>query len=192
VLRWISKFTPSAMRWECSTAKSAASSVSNPSGRISGEGGIASAACRTIRSSSRLTKNTDPPGSPCRPARPRSWSSTRRLSLRPLPITNRPSRPATRSRSAESLPPSRMSTPRPAIWVDTVTAPYAPASAMIAASSASFLALSTTQSTPAALRPAASCSDSLTSSVPTSTGRPLVCCSTISATSASSFSARVA
>ena len=45
-----------------------------------------------------------------------------------------------------------MSTPRPAIWVETVTAPYAPASAMIAASSSSFLALSTTHGTPAALQ----------------------------------------
>ena len=37
-------------------------------------------------------------------------------------------------RSFSSLPPSRMSTPRPVIWVETVTAPTAPASATIAAS----------------------------------------------------------
>src|SRR5690606_30510694 len=147
---------------------------------------------RTTRSSSRLTKNTEPPGSPCRPARPRSWSSTRRLSCRPHPITYSPPRAATRSRSDWSLPPSRMSTPRPAICVETVTRPYVPASAMIAASSASFLALRTTQGTPASRSAAARVSDSLTSRVPMSTGRPVAWHSTTSSISAASRSWRLA
>src|SRR5699024_7969670 len=55
-----------------------------------------------------------------------------------------PTSSATRSWSSPLAPPSRMSVPRPAIWVDTVILPYVPASAMIAASSASLRALSTT------------------------------------------------
>ena len=41
--------------------------------------------------------------------------------------------------------------PRPAIWVDTVIAPWAPASATMAASWASFLALSTVHAQPGAV-----------------------------------------
>ena len=52
---------------------------------------------RTSSSSSRLTKNRDSPGSPWRPARPRSCRSTRRLSCRWVPMTNRPPSAATRS-----------------------------------------------------------------------------------------------
>ena len=54
-----------------------------------------------------------------------------------------------RSRSSSCGPPSLMSVPRPAMLVEMVTAPGAPAWAMIAASSSSFLALSTSQAMPA-------------------------------------------
>ena len=67
-----------------------------------------------------------------------------------------------------------MSVPRPAICVDTVTAPSLPASAITAASSASFLALSTTAGTPRRCSRSCSSSDSATSWVPTSTGCPVV------------------
>jgi hypothetical protein len=40
-----------------------------------------------IRSSCRLRKNFEAPGSPWRPERPRSWLSMRRLSWRSVPIT---------------------------------------------------------------------------------------------------------
>ena len=192
VLRWISKVIPSATRWACSTARLTAGSCTRPFGHTLRSAGTSSAACRVTRSSSTLTKNTEPPGSPCRPALPRSWSSTRRLSCRPLPITYSPPRSATRSRPASSRPPSRMSIPRPAICVDTVTAPARPASAMISASSASLRALSTTHSTPAARSRAASRSDSLTSSVPTSTGRSSSCAAATSSTRAASLCSRVA
>ena len=70
-------------------------------------------------------------------------------------------------------PPRRMSVPRPAMLVEIVTAPSAPARATIGASSASFLAFSTSHATPARRSRAASRSDSVdASSVPTSTGRP--------------------
>ena len=97
--------------------------------------GLQRAACSgsrwaTTTSSSQLEKNTDEPGSPCRPARPRSWLSSRSVWWRPVPTTCRPPSSATSSWSASSDPPSRMSVPRPAIWVDTVTVPSAPASAM--------------------------------------------------------------
>ena len=72
--------------------------------------------------------------------------------------------------SASSEPPSRMSVPRPAIWVETVTAPSLPASAMTAASSSSFFAFSTTAGTPRLTSRSCSSSDSATSWVPTSTG----------------------
>ena len=43
-----------------------------------------------IRSSSSDRKNLECPGSPCRPERPRSWLSIRRLSCRSVPSTNSP------------------------------------------------------------------------------------------------------
>ena len=46
-------------------------------------------------------------------------------------------------------PPSLMSVPRPAMFVEIVTAPRAPAPAMIRASASSFFAFSTAQATPA-------------------------------------------
>lgn len=80
-----------------------------------------------------------------------------------------------------------MSVPRPAICVDTVTAPYLPASAMIAASSASLRALRTTHGMPSFSSFSASSSDSATSCVPTRIGRPVSCTSRISASIARSF-----
>ena len=59
-----------------------------------------------------------------------------------------------------------MSVPRPAMFVEIVTAPRAPARAMTSASIASFLAFSTWQVTPAARSRSASRSDSSTVSVP--------------------------
>jgi hypothetical protein len=53
------------------------------------------------------------PGSPCRPARPLSWLSIRRESCLAVPITANPCVPS----------PSLMSVPRPAMFVDIVTAP---------------------------------------------------------------------
>ena len=82
--------------------------------------------------------------------------------------------------------------PRPAIWVDTVIAPSAPASATTAASSASFLALRTTHDRPAAASRSASRSDSAMSSVPIRTGRPVACAAATSSTTAFSFCATVA
>ena len=77
-----------------------------------------------------------------------------------------------------------MSVPRPAMLVEMVTAPGAPARATTAASSSSFLALRTSQGTPAAPRAAASSSDSLTLAVPTRTGRPAAWTPAISRTRA--------
>src|ERR1700693_1676938 len=78
------------------------------------------------------------PRAPRRPARPGSCLPSPSVWGRPVPITCRPPSSATSSWSASSDPPSRMSVPRPAICVDTVTAPSLPASAMIRASSAPF------------------------------------------------------
>ena len=77
--------------------------------------------------------------------------------------------------------------PRPAIWVDTVIAPRLPASATIAASCASFLALSTTCGSPAAARLRPIRSDSAMSRVPIRTGRPARCAAVTSATTDFSF-----
>ena len=100
-------------------------------------------------------KKRDVPGSPCRPARPRNWLSIRLASWRVVPMTYRPPSSTTRSRSIGGLPPSRMSVPRPAMFVDTVTAPSAPARAMISASASSFLAFRTECGMPGQLQAAA-------------------------------------
>ena len=183
VLRWISRLTPSATRcaWPSTWCAFASGSPVPAS----------PGAYWRISSSSMLAKKTDPPGSPCRPARPRSCWSSRLLACRPVPITYRPPSSAIRSRSPP-VPPRRMSVPRPAIWVDTVIAPWAPASATMAASWASFLALSTAQRSPARPSSPASRSDSATSSVPIRTGRPVACAAATSPTTASSFSLTVA
>ena len=74
------------------------------------------------------------------------------------------------------LPPSLMSTPRPAMLVAIVTAPGRPASAIVAPSRSanSGLALSTVCGTPILRRRAESSSETSTEIVPTSTGWPLV------------------
>ena len=124
-----------------------------------------SPANRRTRSSSADRKKRVSPGSPWRPARPRSWLSIRRDSWRSVPRMNRPPASSTSSRAASTrrsisgstrcvvlvvvgvarlqpelaqlerarcsaLPPSLMSTPRPAMLVAIVTAPGAPASAI--------------------------------------------------------------
>ena len=150
VLRWISRLTPSATRCAWATVSRAPASAVLPSSSVA-PGGLASGTCRVTSSSCRLAKNTELPGSPCRPARPRSWWSSRLLPCRPAPITCSPPSAAIWPWSP-ATPPSRMSVPRPAIWVETVMAARVPASATIAASSASFLALSTMQLRPARRR----------------------------------------
>ena len=140
-----------------------------------------SPANRRTRSSSAERKKRDSPGSPWRPARPRSWLSMRRDSWRSVPMMYRPPASMTFSRSSSTsrldgcgrtcrealvvvrvagleaelgqlervrcsaLPPSLMSTPRPAMLVAIVTAPGWPASATISPSrsACSGLALST-------------------------------------------------
>ena len=83
------------------------------------------------------------------------------------------------SRSASSvrcsaLPPSLMSTPRPAMLVAIVTAPGCPASAIVSPSSSAYsgLALSTACLMPFSFSCADSSSDTSTEIVPTSTGWP--------------------
>ena len=80
-----------------------------------------------------------------------------------------------------------MSVPRPAMLVATVTAPLAPAIATIAASPAWFLALSTSWATPWAVSSFERYSDFSTLVVPTRTGWPFSCRSTMSSTTASNF-----
>ncbi|GBU22696.1 hypothetical protein R80B4_02608 [Fibrobacteres bacterium R8-0-B4] len=61
---------------------------------------ILSAPNMRIRSSSIDRKNFDDPGSPWRPAPPRSWLSMRRLSWRSVPMMCRPPRLSTLSCSS--------------------------------------------------------------------------------------------
>ena len=78
-----------------------------------------------------------------------------------------------------------MSTPRPAMLVEMVTAPRSPARATIAASASSFRAFRTWWAMPWSCR--LSDSDSCTLAVPTSTGRPVACVARISSMTAASF-----
>ena len=71
------------------------------------------------------------------------------------------------------LPPSRMSTPRPAMFVATVTAPMRPAWVTISASCSCFFAFSTECGMPRFSSRRDSFSDFSTEIVPTSTGWPL-------------------
>ena len=98
--------------------------------------------------------------------------------------------PAPRSRSASSVPPSLMSVPRPAMLVEMVTAPSAPASATIAASALVVLRVEHLVRDPARRSSAASRSESATLAVPTSTGRPVWLAARISASSAASRASR--
>ncbi len=89
-----------------------------------------------IKSSSRETKNCEDPGSPCLPALPLSWSSILLASCLSVPITQSP--PSSLTVLASSIfggfPPKIISTPRPAIFVAIVTAPFLPACAIISPS----------------------------------------------------------
>ena len=85
------------------------------------------------------------------------------------------------------LPPNIMSVPRPAIFVATVTAPTAPALAMIAASRSCCLAFNTSWATPLRFNIADSSSDFSTLTVPTNTGWPLRWRSRISWATATNF-----
>ena len=87
-------------------------------------------------------------------------------------------------REPGGLPPSRMSVPRPAMLVAIVTAPVRPACATIAASFSWYLALRTSCLMPRRLSIVDSISDFSTDTVPTRTGRPASCISTISSISA--------
>ena len=84
--------------------------------------------------------------------------------------------------------PRMMSVPRPAMLVAMVTAPKRPAWATISASRSWYFAFSTTCLMPAFLSREDRCSDFSMEMVPTSTGRPESCSSSISLTTASNFS----
>ena len=121
-----------------------------------------------------------------RGGRSRRTARPRRTAPRPSAAARRSARRAHCWRAMNSaLPPSRMSVPRPAMFVAIVTAPLRPACATISASCAWYFAFSTTCLFDAAAgrRPALqprrssivdSRSDFSIDTVPTSTGRPLL------------------
>ena len=173
---------------------------------------------RRIRSSSRHRKNCERPGSPCRPERPRSWLSIRRLSWRSVASTNSPPASLTACSSASwsasirrrisvgsasgsaaiacmilksTLPPSFMSVPRPAMLVAIVTAETFPASATIWASRSCWRALSTLCGIPASSSIPLRCSDLSIDVVPTRVGWPRSCASRIASRTAASLSVLV-
>jgi hypothetical protein len=78
VLRWISSCTPSDTFCAWSTNRLVVGSVSRPSSSSSSGSApaVASGAYWMTWSSDRLANMIEPPGSPCRPDRPRSWSSS--------------------------------------------------------------------------------------------------------------------
>ncbi len=78
------------------------------------------------------------------------------------------------------------------MFVEIVTAPGAPAEAMMRASASSFRAFSTSHRTPDETSRAASRSDSSTLTVPTRIGRPVAWAVRISSTTAASFASREA
>ena len=134
-----------------------------------------------IRSSSSDTKNWDDPGSPCRPARPRNWRSTRRDSCLSVPMMARP--------PASFTPgPSLMSVPRPAMLVAMVTVPGLPASATMSASFWCNLAFSTLCLIFTRVSIRLNNSEVSTEVVPTSTGLPFFTRSSISLMTALNFS----
>src|ERR1035438_8229000 len=90
-----------------------------------------------------------------------------------------------------ALPPSRISVPRPAMLVETVTVPLRPACATMLASRSWFLAFSTSWRTPIFFRMPDSFSDFSTEMVPTSTGCPLEWSSLISLAALRNFSSSV-
>ena len=90
-----------------------------------------------------------------------------------------------------ALPPSRMSVPRPAMFVAMVTVPLRPACATISASCAWYFAFSTTCLMPRFFSIDESRSDFSIETVPTSAGRPESCFSRMSVTIESYFSRSV-
>ena len=142
---------------------------------------IFSDANRRIKSSSRETKNTEEPGSPWRPARPRNWRSTRRLSWRSVPMMAKPPAAFT---SCDSL----MSVPRPAMLVAIVTVLLCPAVATISASFWCNFAFRTLCLILRIVSIRLNNSEISTDVVPTSTGRPASVNRTISSITALYFS----
>ena len=134
-----------------------------------------------IRSSSREIKNWDSPGSPWRPARPRSWLSIRRDSWRSVPMIFKP--PASRASSS-----SLISVPRPAMLVAMVTAPCCPACATISASCSWNFAFNTVCGIPSRFNIPLISSEVSIVMVPTRTGCPFSCAFTTSSTTALYFS----
>ena len=92
-------------------------------------------------------------------------------------------------RDSSGLPPRRMSTPRPAMFVATVTAPGRPAWVTMCASRSCCLALSTWCGMPRRSRRRESSSDFSTEIVPTSTGWPTSWRSSMSSAAASNLAA---
>ena len=141
--------------------------------------------------------------SPWRPARPLSWLSTLRDSFLSVATIWRPPDSITEvclffqascSKSVEpsaSLPPKTISVPRPAMFVEIVTAPGAPAFAIISASRWCCLALRTSCLILCFFNRTDTLSELSMLLVPTSTGCCLTWHSWISLMTASSFSSMV-
>ena len=124
------------------------------------------------------------PGSPWRPARPRNCLSTRRLSCLSVPTIAKP--PASLTPA-----PNLISVPLPAMLVAIVIAPVKPASAITCASRACCFAFKTLCGILRACNIRPSNSLTLTSVVPTSTGRPAFLNFSISSITAAYFSLTV-
>ncbi len=210
----MSKLRPSTLRCDFSMALdtmrcSMASPFSIPSFCIKPL--IRSGAKIRSKLSSNDKKKREEPGSPWRPARPRSWLSIRRDSWRSVPMMWSPPAARTKSwricqsalascfsasvtlspkaaNSTSNLPPKPMSVPRPAMLVAIVTAPGRPASAIILASRSCCLALSTLCGTSAAVSAWDTISDISIDAVPTKTGRCSFTHTRISSIIASNFS----
>ena len=140
-----------------------------------------SEANKRIKSSSNDTKNTEEPGSPWRPARPRSWLSIRRDSCLSVPIILSPPSSFTPS-------PSLISVPRPAMLVAIVTVELWPAFATMSASFWCNFAFRTLCWILRKVSILLNISEISTEVVPTSTGRPAWTIFSISSMTALYFS----
>ena len=136
---------------------------------------------RLMSSSSRLTKNRLEPGVAL-PAGAAAQLVVDAPALVPVRADDveAAERRQLRANAPASRPPRTMSVPRPAMFVEIVTAPGMPALATITASRASWRALSTRHLTRRARSARTSASDSATLAVPTRTGRPVACTRAIS------------
>ena len=148
---------------------------------------------KRIRSSSILTKNWLLPGSPWRPARPRNWLSIRRDSWRSVPKICKPPASLTALASSVSigLPPSKMSTPRPAMLVARVICFKRPAWDTICASRSWFFAFKISNCKPSCFRLSASNSFLAILTVPINTGWPFLLRSLTSLAMALNFASSV-